>query len=49
MTKLKLRFMIIVLNFIQTWSIKNNWMEEFLLDSNDLKSDLKIKLEEYND
>ena len=41
--------MIIVLNFIQTWSIKNNWMEEFLLDSNDLKSDLKIKLEEYND
>ena len=49
MTKLKLRFMIIVLNFIQTWSIKNNWMEEYLLDSNDLKSDLKIKLEEYND
>ena len=49
MTKLKIRFMIIVLNFIQTWSIKNNWMEEYLLDSNDLKSDLKIKLEEYND
>ena len=49
MTRLKIRFMIIVLNFIQTWSIKNNWMEEFLLDSNDLKSDLELKLEEYND
>ena len=49
MTKLKLRFMIIVLNFIQTWSIKNDWMEEFLLDEYELKSDLELKLEEYND
>jgi len=49
MVKLKLRFMIIVLKFIEIWAIKNDWMEDLLINANDLKCDLEVELGGNND
>ena len=49
MTILKLRFMIIVLKFIQTIAIQSdNFSNKFTADANVLRLELKTKLEEYD-
>ena len=46
MKKLKIRVWILVVKFIEIWSIKKDWEENLLIEANDLKCDLENKLEE---